>query len=276
MKTNVSDDNTFPTGFKQDNMNFSCAYDVIFTILYGLWKARQPVWVKSFNKLNPLLRKFNGGLHQHKRGEISLNAVRNKVRSLLHSLDAVQFPYGMEGCSINNLVYYLTKSTNSHQTIVTSCNSCGNTTEERADTSYFVDCMSGISQSTSTFVQEHFNSVISGGCTLCQSDVKRELSYENTPNLLVLALSTFGISISPSVSVRHVSRNRVLHLRGVIYFLDYHFTARLIGADGRVFFYDGRQLSRVAPTRSYIQILYGYIYIHQEHSSNRRIRYIVT
>ncbi|KZP05530.1 hypothetical protein FIBSPDRAFT_673373, partial [Athelia psychrophila] len=52
MKTNVSDDNTFPTGFKQDNMNFSCAYDVIFTILYGLWKARQPVWVKSFNKLN--------------------------------------------------------------------------------------------------------------------------------------------------------------------------------------------------------------------------------
>lgn len=48
------------------------------------------------------------------------------------------------------------------------------------------------------------------------------------------------MTVSASVSVKHISRHRKLHLRGVIYFLDYHFTARVLKLDGTVLYYDGK------------------------------------
>lgn len=74
----------------------------------------------------------------------------------------------------------------------------------------------------------------------------RILQYDVTPDLLVTALSTHNVSISPSVSVMHIRRKRKLHLRGVVYFRDSHFTARVVKLDGSVLFYDGRELEREA------------------------------
>lgn len=233
--------NPTSSGFVQDNKHFSCAYDVVFTILRRLWVDRQSIWTKSFNKLNPLMRMFNSSLLRHKRGEIPLAAVCNKVCHLLHTLDANQFPYGLVGCHINNLALYLTTSTTDRQMTVTSCIGCGNMIEDSQFATYFVDCMSGASQPTAAFVDEHFNSVVPGGCLHCKADITRQLVYDETPDWLAVALSTFGVGVSASVSVRHKRRNRLLRIRGVIYFCDFHFTARVVDLDGQVMFYDGRE-----------------------------------
>lgn len=62
----------------------------------------------------------------------------------------------------------------------------------------------------------------------------------------MVALPTQDVSVSSSVSVKHRVRKRNLHLRGVIYFLDNHFTARVVQVDGSVLFYDGAQKNGMA------------------------------
>lgn len=88
--------------------------------------------------------------------------------------------------------------------------------------SCFVDCISGVRQTTESFVTEHFSKGLPAECTICNGDITQELAYEETPDLLVMAFSSFGVGISASVSMKHITRNRILHLRGVVYFVDFH------------------------------------------------------
>lgn len=142
---------------------------------------------------------------------------------------------------MNNLAIALTTSTSSMQTTTTTCDSCSASTIIRSPATYFVVCNDETLQNTSAFVNQHFDRVPTAKCTHCNGDTFCALQYEVTPDFLVLTLETNNVPVSSYVSVMHVSRNRKLHLRGVIYFQEYHFTARVVKSDGSVLFYDGQK-----------------------------------
>ncbi|KZP22501.1 hypothetical protein FIBSPDRAFT_738893, partial [Athelia psychrophila] len=51
-KAKVDDVATIPAGFKQDDDNFSCAYDAMFVILLRIWYGNDTTWKRLFRKLN--------------------------------------------------------------------------------------------------------------------------------------------------------------------------------------------------------------------------------
>lgn len=58
----------WPVRFKQDTINFSCAYDAMFVILQGIWTEHEYMWKPLFRKLNNYMMKFSDNLHSYKAG----------------------------------------------------------------------------------------------------------------------------------------------------------------------------------------------------------------
>lgn len=230
-----------PVGFKQDDENFSCAYDTMFNILHSIWNTQDSTWKKLFRKLNAPMRVLSDSLQRHKAGRVPLVAVRNQVQTVLNTADVTMFPRGASECYINNLALCLSSSKADLQRTTTTCVSCGFATQSEALATYFIDCNSAICRSTSECVIQHFKSMVPAGCLRCHANASRVLRYDETPDFLMLALSMQNANVSLHVSVKHIVSNRILHLRGVIYFADSHFTARVVTVDHNVLFYDGAQ-----------------------------------
>lgn len=229
----------WPVGFKQDNTNFSCAYDAMFVIMHSLWLEREALWKPLFRKINNPMTKLSDCLQRHTKGIVSLESVRNNVRTVLHGQEALAFPYGVAGCHINDLALALTIARSS-QVATTRCTRCNHIVCSKVAATYLVDPDSEICQTTEACVNAHFSKVVPEGCSRCHADANVVIKCDDTPDLLLVALPTVEITISPSVSVKHLRRNRKLHIRGVIYFLDFHFTARVVKLDGTVLYYDGK------------------------------------
>ncbi|KZP15573.1 hypothetical protein FIBSPDRAFT_750019 [Athelia psychrophila] len=252
LKSQLSVDDHYPPGFVQDNQNYSCAYDALFNVFQVVWVDRKAVWSKAFRSLNPFMSKLDEGLRQCDRGTISLITVRNRVRKLLHSLDAQTFPYGALECSINNLALALTTSPTLNQTSTETCDKCKTNIEKTDQAAYFVDCDPVNAQGTDACVTQHFNSVLQARCGVCNEQLRQQLKYEMTPDVLVLALSSHDVSLSQTVRMMHITRMKSLHLCGIVYFCDNHFTARVIQLSGCVLFYDGHNTNGVPENDGHI------------------------
>lgn len=93
-----------------DRNNWSCAYDSLFTMLFGIWNEKPSYWNKIFKSQSLYVQELVKGFQQFRVGKLSFNDVRDKVRLLLHNSKPLSFPNGHHFASVNELARVLLDS----------------------------------------------------------------------------------------------------------------------------------------------------------------------
>src|ERR1700732_1477750 len=71
------------------------------------------------------------------------------------------------------------------------------------------------------------------------SALTRPISFVSALNVLVLEINSRNIKISKTLKFLQDGESIVLKVRGLIYHGNFHFTSRIIGTDGIVWYHDG-------------------------------------
>ncbi|KAF8875567.1 hypothetical protein BD779DRAFT_1450055 [Infundibulicybe gibba] len=102
MTSRGSEQHGIPVGTKwEDN---SCAYDVVVTILFNIWREDGIVWTEKFNVLNgELMGLLATGFMNHISGRYTLEDVRNYFRRALHRSAPGRFVWG-QFASVHSII----------------------------------------------------------------------------------------------------------------------------------------------------------------------------
>jgi len=76
-------------------------------------------------------------------------------------------------------------------------------------------------------------------CPQCFSEMMQPISFKTAPSVLVFEINTRNIKVSKTLKCEQEGEMVVLDVRGLIYHGDFHFTSRIIGTDGIVWYHDG-------------------------------------
>ena len=77
-------------------------------------------------------------------------------------------------------------------------------------------------------------------CRVCHSHVIRQHVFEDTPAIIAFDMSQHWVSLLESIVVTMVNGSCTTYkLRGIVYYLDNHFTLRFVLESGCVWYHDG-------------------------------------
>jgi hypothetical protein len=65
------------------------------------------------------------------------------------------------------------------------------------------------------------------------------VSFKTVPSVLVFEINTRNIKVSKTLRFEQEGKTVILNVRGLIYHGDFHFTSRIIGTNGIVWYHDG-------------------------------------
>jgi hypothetical protein len=86
---------------------------------------------------------------------------------------------------------------------------------------------------------DNFTVSLSSKCSTCNVNLLRSTTFVHTPALLAFDLGRDVPSLDPVLQITCTNSHIPYNLRGVVYFSDKHFTARVITNAGTVWFHDG-------------------------------------
>ena len=99
-----------PIGLEWDGEDWSCAYDTLFGILYNIWTENPRTWNRRLRSIgNNFLTALTKGFGHFEAGKMSLEDVRDGIRSLLHAHSPHEFPLGQIGASVGVLASAMLK-----------------------------------------------------------------------------------------------------------------------------------------------------------------------
>jgi hypothetical protein len=76
-------------------------------------------------------------------------------------------------------------------------------------------------------------------CPQCFSAMMQPISFKSVPSVLVFEINSRNIKVSKTLKFEQGGETVVLDVRGLIYHGESHFTSRIIGTDGIVWYHDG-------------------------------------
>ena len=234
-----------PLGLKWDSENYSCAYDSVLTIFLSIWKQNPSKWKKNFKDMNRVMNVLAGGFHRVNENQGTLESARNKVRHLLHQRSPRTFPYGQVGTPISELIEYLLRSDNIIASAWMRCVECDAESNLNDDLqTCVIQCPRAHNCTISACLQKRLQSRDpERRCTDCNGEMDRIMCFNVVPKMLVFSVQDESVIVSKKISFRDGDTRAVFSLKGVIYFGDFHFTARVC-AEGSVWFHDGMTTGR--------------------------------
>ena len=96
--------NTNPKGLIWDPINYSCAYDSLFTVLYNVWERNPRLWQRRLGDISNNLKNLCKGFEQALRNESTLEIARNHVRHTMTQDNPTYFPIGTAMTNISRIV----------------------------------------------------------------------------------------------------------------------------------------------------------------------------
>jgi hypothetical protein len=235
-----SPDPSSPVGLRWDGQNYSCAYDAFFVVLYEIWSSDPRLWTEQFKEINQEnIKSLSLGFKKYLNKKSTLEAVRDSVRKKLHAQIPTQFPYGTTGTSVGALASVILSSNKSVAISTPKCTKCEYTEPAMDDMLGFVlHENEEIPKSTSNWLtslehETHEN------CPRCSAALRQPIAFKAVPNLLVFEINSRNVKISKTIKFVQGDETVVLNIRGLIYYGEFHFTSRIIGSEGNVWYHDG-------------------------------------
>ena len=245
-----------PLGLIWDENDYSCAYDSLFTTFYHMWtegESKHKAYFKNGSRWAKMLdSKFTSLSIEN----CTFEVVRDFIRSRLNQEKPMQYRYGKNYTNIDELVREFTYA-NTYVTSRLHCRNCTFTVEKGhpylSDYTTVGWCSSDrMSLQDSASIQTYLdykiikkNEKTNKICLKCRNDIQKDFPMYNTlyikdlPTVLIFAIATW-IDINQCIQF-HVSNSiKEYILKGIIYWNDNHFIARLIDGDFTVWFHDGQ------------------------------------
>ncbi|KDR73768.1 hypothetical protein GALMADRAFT_71756 [Galerina marginata CBS 339.88] len=250
-------------GPRWDNINWSCAYDALYFILYNAWNEekieRSEEWKLSI--LMHLL--LNGFATNANDPEVN----RDRVRSLVMHMYPNDFTMGKNGTDIFRLTKVFLGKPEISRTLV-ECNTCGDASEyQHFKLTEYIEMQKpvyGFPQSINAqLIDRDLNKWI------CQNCFKQgTVSYTNhsrfavhVPNVIVIPIIHKDIIVDSNLHIK--SLNASYTLKGTIYYGHYHFTSRFIDSNKCIWFHDGMTGQNAMPeTKTLSNVGADYMTIH--------------
>ena len=232
--------NCSPMGLVWDKVNFSCAYDALFTILHSIWYENPVYWGNVFQDANQYLSSLSIGFDMHLNERISMEDARDDVRQLLHENDPLMFPTGAEYASAVDLANTVCSLSTPVSTSEYECTACGNVTHTKSEISYFAELQRSVleiqqSDTIAKILGRLMFMKSSRTCTECKGEMQKNTYVDVAPKLLILHLPYTDIKINRKMKFG----GETMLLRGIVYYRNYHYTSRVIDVEGNVWFHDG-------------------------------------
>lgn len=247
------------TGLKWDSESWSCSYDVVFGVLYHIWRDRTTPCYPLTN--------LSGPFQQALEGRTRLEDIRDWYRGLLHRMSPETFPVGSRAASnasAFDVLYYMTQVPVSYPFFARSvkCPYCDRMVEKVGSYVLGLDRYGpewqrflqsfGAVQNRVLTVKDWVRYAMTSLVTRCEcglhihasgTDV-RTTCMQDSPIVVVHTISKHTkLKISSEITVpASMSSSSTYKIRAVIYFgeIDSHFTARFVTSNGTVFEADGR------------------------------------
>ena len=236
---NITDINT-PLGLQWDSTDHSCSYDALFGILYNIWVQNPDKWYKEFNHINnDYLGILAYGFGKVLEGDASLEVIRDVMRGQLHEIDPQAFPMGANSASVGELAFRMMSSDNVISESQLMCSTCDYAEDEvDHDLGYTLIAKNKTPLSTIKWVDE-LEKPDTKKCPNCSSSLVKQLYYTDIPKVIVFEYPNTNIKTSHKIRFKTGNVNIVLHLRGIVYHGENHFTSRIISPEGNIWFHDG-------------------------------------
>ncbi|EDQ98041.1 uncharacterized protein LACBIDRAFT_314780 [Laccaria bicolor S238N-H82] len=222
-----------------DGINYSCAYDSLFVILYHIWNIDPSRWTTNFTEINQdYLGALAAGFNKVLEGTLTLENVRDELRHDLHNLDPIKFPMGKTGASVGQLTFEMLKHEENNAVAEIICSDCGNAYEVDDTLGYVLHASDPIPASTSKWIGsiQKPSTEICGGCS---GEMIEHVSYAEVPKIIILEYPYCNTETSHKVKFVVNGEEVLLSLRGIIYHGDNHFTSRVFSYEGKVWFHNG-------------------------------------
>jgi hypothetical protein len=229
-----------PLGLQWDSKDHSCSYDALFGILYDIWVQNPDKWYKEFNYINEdYLGILAYGFGKVLEGDASLEVIRNVMRGQLHEIDPQAFPMGANSASVGELAFRMMSSDNVISESQLMCSTCDYSEDEiDHDLGYTLIAKHGTPLSTLKWVTG-LEKPNTKKCPDCSSSLIKQLYYTDIPKLMVFEYPNTKIKTSHKIRFKTDNAITVLHLRGIVYHGENHFTSRIISPEGNIWFHDG-------------------------------------
>lgn len=238
----------------------SCAYDSILVIIFNLWKENEKEWknifVNGYERLYILSNLFS----RIQKRSMTLDNVRWKWRKTLSDINSDTFSMH-DMVAINDVMLYTFDNKNEFITRKTVCQVCKkarafysvhNThvaTGFEAWNSFLTKVGNGeCEKSIQNFYEHYIELPTKRTCKSCSSNafLKTQASVNSHPSILSFSLPDMSntemhdLKISKTITISD-KKNKivVLHLKGIVYYSNSHFTARIIDKRNQVWFYNG-------------------------------------
>ena len=172
-------------------------------------------------------------------GQASFETARDTIRHELHSQSPAQFPYGTRGTSVAALTSAILAPHDTVAILSPQCTNCEYSEPSVDDRLEFVLYEKEyMPKSTSKWLGslEHETQE---KCPHCFSAMVQPVNFKSTPSVLVFEINSRNIKVSKTLKFEQEGETVVLDVRGLIYHGDFHFTSRIIGNDGMVWYHDG-------------------------------------
>ena len=254
---------SFPRGTVWDHVNYSCAYDALFTVLFNVWVCNRSTWSRRFGDMSDYAICLAEGFGQYVDGRITLERARNMTCTLLHADSPDEFPFGYGYASVQKLCYTLMGK-----------QSCGYTTL-KCDRCDYLQLPPVLDFAECTRLERsgrlHDNSLVRGRisealswdmiddklrsdspCTICESNdisptpsLHIAVQVKRLPYLLAFSFLSSRFLIDKHLVYKGNNVDIKYDLRGVVYGGYEHFFCRVITEDGWIWFHDGRDTGSV-------------------------------
>jgi hypothetical protein len=228
-----------PLGLIWDGQNYSCAYDSVMTILLSIWSQDPAEWKRRFKNMNRTMNVLATGFYKANEGQMTLEVARNNVRRLLHQRNPTLFPNGQVGTAVSEMSEQLLRSDNIIASNWIHCVGCGHEDNLNRDLQTCVLQCSDQNVTTSACLQKRFQEHYPRRkCEQCDGALNKVMRFDVIPKVLVFSISEPSIQVSKKISFRDDGSLVVFGLKGVVYYGDFHYTARIC-TGGSVWFHDG-------------------------------------
>ena len=115
-------------GLTWDEVDYSCAYNSLFTVLYHIWIEIQSKHRAYFENGTQWIQMLNSKLTSLLNQNCTFKSVHDFIRSKLNHEKPLQYPYGKIYTNIDELVIDFTFK-NSHTMLLLHCQNCKVTIE---------------------------------------------------------------------------------------------------------------------------------------------------
>jgi hypothetical protein len=246
-KITTYDEDDAPPGSQWDGNNYSCAYDALFTILFNIWVSKPKKWKRIFKDSNQYLYTLHNGFQKYMRGVGTLEVARDDVRTLLNDSDPILFPSGHNGCSVSALATQMFYPVFKVPQLHIQCSHCNHTIIINSNrVGRLMHVAHNATGSISQILEKHMCHQSQQVCSNCNAPLETTIHFSDTHKIYAVDVTDRNVTLSRTVKIQGLTRATTLHLRGLVYYGDYHFTCRIIDDSGNIWFHDGMTTGRIA------------------------------